>query len=274
MWNWERKLRCWCRIWWHSTNNSRGEVGRVPLRDLRGALYHPPHPHNRGQLQQVSRGHILHEAKTKTDSAPRPSLCHRCFVHAPAFISASNVLRLDVTVTSFVEYDIKCKSSRGSKHKSERRVTSIKYAKQAHSSCQNQPNKSQLWEIQLWRAVQPVWALTLSNLSRYYEKSVIEQEIEELRGRRRDNWIETKQSIREARYRLSLKGNESLAKATEYSTFFSDEVPNGRIPKTETVSTAMYGSLPRDDLLLEPLPPWFSFRLLHFFFLKCHRTQR
>ena len=48
--------------------------------------------------------------------------------------------------------------------------------------------------------------------------------------------------------------NESLA-TKEYSTFFSDEVPNGRIPKTETVSTAMYGSLPRDDLLLEPLPP-------------------
>ena len=89
---------------------------------------------------------------------------------------------------------------------------------------------------------------------RYYEKSVIEQEIEELRGRRHENWMETKQSIREARYRLSLKGNESLT-SKEYSTFFSDEVPNGRIPKSETVTTAMYGSLPRDDLLLEPLPP-------------------
>ena len=122
-------------------------------------------------------------------------------------------------------------------------------------SRQNRTNKSQLWEIQIQLRCQ-LWALTLSNPSRYYEKSVIEQEIEELRGRRQANWIETKQSIREARYRLSLKGNESLA-TKEYSTFFSDEVPNGRIPKTETVSTAMYGSLPRDDLLLEPLPPWF-----------------
>ena len=140
-------------------------------------------------------------------------------------------------------------------------------------SCQNRTNKSQLWEIQIQLRCQ-LWALTLSNPSRYYEKSVIEQEIEELRGCRREHWIETKQSIREARYRLSLKGNESLA-TREYSTFFSDEVPNGRIPKTETVSTAMYGSLPRDDLLLEPLPPWFSQTLfLRFFFLKCHRTQR
>ena len=122
-------------------------------------------------------------------------------------------------------------------------------------SCQNRTNKSQLWEIQIQLRCE-LWALTLSNPSRYYEKSVIEQEIEELRGRRQANWIETKQSIREARYRLSLKGNESLT-TKEYSTFFSDEVPNGRIPKTETVSTAMYGSLPRDDLLLEPLPPWF-----------------
>ena len=133
-------------------------------------------------------------------------------------------------------------------------------------SCRNGTNKSQLWEIQIQLRCE-LWALTLSNPSRYYEKSVIEQEIEELRGRRRDNWIETKQSIREARYRLSLKGNESLA-TKEYSTFFSDEVPNGRIPKTETVSTAMYGSLPRDDLLLEPLPPWFSISLLLFLFSK------
>ena len=169
---------------------------------------------------------------------------------------------IDVTVTSFdksfVEYDIKRKCRVTAQYTSitqtQRRAASN--MQNLPHSCQNRTNKSQLWEIQIQLRCE-LWALTLSNPSRYYEKSVIEQEIEELRGRRQANWIETKQSIREARYRLSLKGNESLT-TKEYSTFFSDEVPNGRIPKTETVSTAMYGSLPRDDLLLEPLPPWFT----------------
>lgn len=41
---------------------------------------------------------------------------------------------------------------------------------------------------------------------RYYEKSIIEQEIEEKRkGPNRPKWQETKHSIREARYRLSLR---------------------------------------------------------------------
>ena len=94
---------------------------------------------------------------------------------------------------------------------------------------------------------------TLSGLKycfRYYEKSIIEQEIGELRGRRKDNWNETKASIREARFRLSLKGNDRIN--LEKNDFIIADVPNG-IPKTETVSTGMYGSLPNDDLLLEPI---------------------
>ena len=43
-------------------------------------------------------------------------------------------------------------------------------------------------------------------MSRYYEKSIIEQEIEEMRrGKDLYTWEETKRNIREARYRLSLR---------------------------------------------------------------------
>lgn len=52
---------------------------------------------------------------------------------------------------------------------------------------------------------------TLNPVScRYYEKSIIEQEIGEQRaGTNLPNWAETKRNIREARYRLSLR-TESL----------------------------------------------------------------
>ena len=46
---------------------------------------------------------------------------------------------------------------------------------------------------------------------RYYEKSIIEQAINEERNNIANNWEETKQSIRDARYRLSLSTqSESL----------------------------------------------------------------
>jgi hypothetical protein len=99
--------------------------------------------------------------------------------------------------------------------------------------------------------------LEIIYFSRYYEKSIIEQEIEELRGRRKANWTETKNSIREARYRLSLKpGNESLGNNDRFSIFPAHSpLQNGGIPKTETVSTTMYGSLPKEDLLMQPITP-------------------
>ena len=42
---------------------------------------------------------------------------------------------------------------------------------------------------------------------RYYEKSRIEEEISQQRTRRQENWQETKRSIKDARYRLSLQRN-------------------------------------------------------------------
>ena len=42
---------------------------------------------------------------------------------------------------------------------------------------------------------------------RYYEKSRIEEEISQLRTKRQENWQETKRSIKDARYRLSLQRN-------------------------------------------------------------------
>ena len=41
--------------------------------------------------------------------------------------------------------------------------------------------------------------------SRYYEKSIIKEEIEEQRSIINNNWDETKKSIKEARYRISLE---------------------------------------------------------------------
>ena len=44
-------------------------------------------------------------------------------------------------------------------------------------------------------------------ITRYYEKSRIEEEISQLRTKRQENWQETKRSIKDARYRLSLQRN-------------------------------------------------------------------
>ena len=48
-------------IGWGTHNNNvlgrqdpGGQVRGVAVRDLRGAVHHPAHPHHRGQLQQVS----------------------------------------------------------------------------------------------------------------------------------------------------------------------------------------------------------------------------
>ena len=48
-------------------------------------------------------------------------------------------------------------------------------------------------------------------VTRYYEKSIIEQAINQERSSRAAYWEETKKSIREARYRLSLSNNSDLA---------------------------------------------------------------
>ena len=45
---------------------------------------------------------------------------------------------------------------------------------------------------------------------RYYEKSIIEEELEVLRGGHTNNWERTKKDIKEARYRLSIKPDHSV----------------------------------------------------------------
>ena len=60
-----------------------------------------------------------------------------------------------------------------------------------------------------------------SHLCRYYEKSIIEQAINQERSNMASHWEETKKSIRDARYRLSLSNhseafeNNKHAKQTE-----------------------------------------------------------
>ena len=47
-----------------------------------------------------------------------------------------------------------------------------------------------------------------NSLYRYYEKSIIEQAINQERSKSAGDWEETKKSIRDARYRISLAEDE------------------------------------------------------------------
>ena len=94
----------WCRVWWHSTNDGGREAGGVALRHLRRPLHHPPHPHHRGQLQQVGD---LAAPQTKTDAAPRPASVIDVLYAACLFLFLHQMFCIDVTVTSFAEYGIK-----------------------------------------------------------------------------------------------------------------------------------------------------------------------
>ena len=105
MQNWEKiTQQRWCRVWWHSTNDGGREAGGVALRHLRRPLHHPPHPHHRGQLQQVGD---LAAPQTKTDSAPRPASVIDVMNAACLFLFLHQMFCIDVTVTSFAEYGIK-----------------------------------------------------------------------------------------------------------------------------------------------------------------------
>jgi hypothetical protein len=75
--------------------------------------------------------------------------------------------------------------------------------------------------------------LTLVCIGRYYEKSIIEQEIEEQRkGPNQPSWAETKRSLREARYRLSQSIdnglNSSAAKTPAATTGTTSNGSGGR----------------------------------------------
>ena len=52
---------------------------------------------------------------------------------------------------------------------------------------------------------------------RYYEKSIIKEEIEEQRSLINNNWDETKKSIKEARYRISMEMEEFTKKRVKCS---------------------------------------------------------
>lgn len=52
--------------------------------------------------------------------------------------------------------------------------------------------------------------MTTYIVHRYYEKSIIEQAINQERTMMGKHWEETKKSIRDARYRLSLSTNSEL----------------------------------------------------------------
>ena len=87
---------------------------------------------------------------------------------------------------------------------------------------------------------------------RYYEKSIIEQEISESRSRRQTTWDETKRSLRDARYRLSLRAGSldtNMDPANQPGIFAFHR----GIPRTQTVTTNM--SLPTEDLLMHPMSP-------------------
>jgi len=47
--------------------------------------------------------------------------------------------------------------------------------------------------------------IIVANFNRYYEKSIIKEEIEEQRGILNNHWDETKRSIRDARTRIRLE---------------------------------------------------------------------
>ena len=82
-------------------------------------------------------------------------------------------------------------------------------------------------------------------LSRYYEKSIIEQEIDEQRkGAESVNWAETKRNLREARYRLSLRTGSLISH-------------NGNTTSTKngnSVTTSMT-YLPTEDVAMQVMSP-------------------
>ena len=79
-----------------------------------------------------------------------------------------------------------------------------------------------------------------------------------MKGKRQSNWIETKQSLRDARFRLSLKETESTQIRNDHlpEMFTFSDIPNG-VAKSETMSTTLhsYGSLPKGDISMEPMSP-------------------
>ena len=113
-----------------------------------------------------------------------------------------------------------------------------------------------------------LWLILLP-VTRYYEKSIIEQAINQERSSRAAYWEETKKSIREARYRLSLSNNSDLAGSevegrggegeycnTDFITL--QKLKNGlKSPHDTETSLDTHASGPdKDDLYLDLINPW------------------
>ena len=88
------------------------------------------------------------------------------------------------------------------------------------------------------------------NLPRYYEKSIIEQAINDQRSNSNNHWDETKHSIREARYRLSLHSDSIESKLNQHTL-------NGGPPKSETQTTLIpkMSYLETEEMSLELTSP-------------------
>jgi len=70
----------------------------------------------------------------------------------------------------------------------------------------------------------------VTNFNRYYEKSIIEQAINQERSNMASHWEETKRSIRDARYRLSLSNNSDvlhLHQDSKHHKFNNEKARNG-----------------------------------------------
>ena len=59
--------------------------------------------------------------------------------------------------------------------------------------------------------------IKIASFSRYYEKSIIKEEIEEQRSILNNHWDETKRSIRDARFRIRLESQKLEKKPKKLS---------------------------------------------------------
>ena len=97
------------------------------------------------------------------------------------------------------------------------------------------------------------------SIARYYEKSIIEQEIEEQRkGNNSPAWVETKRNIREARYRLSLRTGSldaSLATTLAASLPSNLGIGNGSTPRNGNSTTTSMSLLPKEEISMTLMSP-------------------
>lgn len=101
--------------------------------------------------------------------------------------------------------------------------------------------------------------IIVTNFNRYYEKSIIEQAINQERSNMGSHWEETKKSIRDARYRLSLSTNSEILD-TKNNARINEKFKHGSFPHekqfdtTTSLETNLSGP-EKDDLYLDLINP-------------------